>query len=841
MRLLNRKKILPILKVLFICIVLCIVVFVLHNELGKIDFKKTIALFREMNTFYFVGIIILGVLSVSVLSLYDMMLKQSLKISLPIHKVLSISYIINTFNSILGFGGLIGAGLRIYSYRNDVEDKKDLVKSVSLLLLSMLSGLSLLCAFIVFSVFNADALLADISWAKIVIYIGSLFLPLFIAVSYLKPSISRDRLLGFKFTIVSALEWIAASYLLFVILKALHIHVDFSHLVGIFVVAALSGLISMIPGGFGAFDLVILLGIKSLGVPEEKVLLALLLYRVAYYFFPFIIALGLSTFEFGSIAKKYIEESKFYTPAVDTTSFIKSVQSDFMTKVPTLALGLLSGITGFVLYFNHILILYDAIYSHHYTFYSILLALHTAATLMLLICAKGVMSGTMRSILMSIISVIVMLVVSILTNSTIIAFLWLAILLVLLFIGYKNALVVKKIVTPMKIVLSGVLILTMFIFNRIVTKNYLNLYPHEVTKFDKYAVFTMFLIALAILCLIGMCITYILSKKFQKSLYTNASYETIQSIIDQNQGSYVSHLAFTGDKSFYVNKDEDVFIMYRHTMNAVIVLGDPVGNSDKYHAVLKEFYDQMHFLGHDIIFYQVQSKLLSLYHDYGNVFFKLGEEALIDLETFSLSGKKKRGMRATHNKMASEGYQFDIIEAPYAQDDINILKSISDGWLGDKREMSFSVGSFDEDYLNKAPIAVIRNDSKEIVGFCSLMYTNYNDSISVDLIRWNKEVDLPMMDALYIHMLLWAQEQGYKQFNMGMATLSNVGHNQYAYLREKFAAKVFENMNGLYSFQGLRNYKQKFYPDWEPRYLVYRKYSSLLWNLIRVSLTINHK
>ncbi len=198
-------------------------------------------------------------------------------------------------------------------------------------------------------------------------------------------------------------------------------------------------------------------------------------------------------------------------------------------------------------------------------------------------------------------------------------------------------------------------------------------------------------------------------------------------------------------------------------------------------------------------------------------------------------------MRATHNKMASEGYQFDIIEAPYAQDDINILKSISDGWLGDKREMSFSVGSFDEDYLNKAPIAVIRNDSKEIVGFCSLMYTNYNDSISVDLIRWNKEVDLPMMDALYIHMLLWAQEQGYKQFNMGMATLSNVGHNQYAYLREKFAAKVFENMNGLYSFQGLRNYKQKFYPDWEPRYLVYRKYSSLLWNLIRVSLTINHK
>lgn len=821
--------------------ILVIVIYTLHNELNKIDFKKTIVLLREMNTFYFVGIIILGVLSVGILSLYDIMLKQSLKLKLPILKVLSISYIINTFNSVLGFGGLIGAGLRVYSYRNEAQDKKVLIKSVSLLLVSMLSGLSLLCVLIVFHVFKADTLLTHISWAKIVLYICSLFLPLFIVFSYLKSPTPKDKFLGIKFTIVSALEWLAASYLLYVILLALHIQVDYKHLVGIFVIAALSGLISMIPGGFGAFDLMILLGIKSLGVPEEQVLLALLLYRVAYYFFPFIIALGLSTFEFGSTAKQYIEESKFYTPAVDTTSVLKSIQKDFVAKIPTLSLGLLSGITGFVLYFNHIFILYDAIYSHHYTFYSVILALHTAATLMLLICAKGVMSGTMRSILMSIISVVVMLVVSIITNSTIISFIWLTILLVLLFIGYKKAVRVKKILTPVKILLSGILIITMFIFNRLVTIDYLEIYPHEVTKFDKYAVFTMFWIVLALLCVIGIFITFVLSKKYHKLLDTKVNHEKIESIIANYQGSYLSHLAFTGDKSFYLNEDEDVFIMYRQTMNAIIVLGDPVGNSDKYNQTLSTFYDQMTFLGHDIIFYQVQSKLLSMYHEYGNVFFKLGEEALIDLEEFSLSGKKKRGMRATYNKLESEGYYFEMIEAPYNHEDFNMLKSISEHWLGDKKEMCFSVGAFEEDYLNKAPIAVLRNRNQEIAGFCSLMYTNYNQSVSIDLIRWNKDLEVSMMDALYIHMLLWAKEQGYQQFNMGMATLSNVGLNKHAYLREKIASKVFENMNGFYSFQGLRKYKQKFNPDWEPRYLVYRKYSSLLWNLIRVSFTINHK
>lgn len=841
MNLSNGKKIISFLKIPLVFLIFIVVVYIFHNELSKINFKKTFVLFRDLDTLTFVAIIILGVLSVLILSLYDVMLKQSLKIKLPLHKILSISFIINTFNSVLGFGGLIGAGIRIYSYRNEVKDRKVLIKSVSLLLLSMLSGLSLLCLLIVLNLFKVDTLLDNISWASIVLYIGSAFLPIFIVFSILKPSTDQDKLLGVKFTIVSALEWLAASFLLYVILLSLDIHVDYSQLVGIFVIAALSGLMSMIPGGFGAFDLVILLGIKSLGVPEEQVLLALLLYRIVYYFFPFIIALGLSTFEFGSIVKKYIGESKFYTPAMDTTSFIKAVQRDLLMKIPSISLGLLVGITGFVLYFNHISILYDAIFSHHYTFYSILLALHTAATLLLIICSKGIMSGTIRSLLMSIISTIVLMFVFILTEGTIISFLWLTILLILLFMGYKNANVIKKIVTPIKILLSGLLIIVMFTFNRIITINYLNLYPHEVTKFDKYAVFSLFIVVLILLLLLGTIITFILSKNNQRNLTKDLNIETIENIIQKYQGSYVSHLAFTGDKEFFVNEDEDVFIMYRQTMNAVIVLGDPIGNENKFSSVLSDFYDQMHFLGKDIIFYQVQTKLLSLYHEYGNVFFKLGEEALINLDTFSLSGKKKRGMRATYNKLETEGYQFEILETPFNEDDINAMKIISDSWLDGKKEMNFSVGAFDLDYLNKAPIAVIRHENHGIVAFCSLMYTHYNQSISIDLIRWNKDIDIPAMDALYIHMLLWAQEQGYKKFNMGMATLSNVGYNKHAYLREKFAAKVFENMNEIYSFQGLRNYKQKFHPDWEPRFLVYKKYSSLLWNLIRVSITINYK
>ena len=47
-------------------------------------------------------------------------------------------------------------------------------------------------------------------------------------------------------------------------------------------------------------------------------------------------------------------------------------------------------------------------------------------------------------------------------------------------------------------------------------------------------------------------------------------------------------------------------------------------------------------------------------------------------------------------------------------------------------------------------------------------------------------------------MLLWAKEQGYSKFNMGMATLSNVGQVQFSFYGERIAGRVFEHFNGLY-------------------------------------------
>ena len=58
------------------------------------------------------------------------------------------------------------------------------------------------------------------------------------------------------------------------------------------------------------------------------------------------------------------------------------------------------------------------------------------------------------------------------------------------------------------------------------------------------------------------------------------------------------------------------------------------------------------------------------------------------------------------------------------------------------------------------------------------------------------------------------------------------------FYRERLAGRVFEHFNGLYRFQGLRRYKEKFNPNWQPRFLVYRKDNSLWVSMTKVMRVI---
>ncbi|MCD8915200.1 bifunctional lysylphosphatidylglycerol flippase/synthetase MprF [Staphylococcus simulans] len=827
-------------KAVFAAVLFIIVVMTLYRELSTINFKKLFMLFEKLNRVELTSLLVVGGLSILLLSFYDVVMVRTLKLKMPMMKVMRVSYIINALNSIIGFGGFIGAGVRVSVYKQYTKDTKTLLHYISLVLLSMLTGLSLLSILVVTHVFNAKHLLDDYPVVHVLLYVVACFLPLFVFVTIKKPVQQSHRFTGVYLTIVSSIEWLAASMVLYFALRIVDLNVDFTSFVGIFIIAAIAGLISFIPGGFGAFDVVILVGLKHLNLPEEKIVLALMLYRFAYYIVPVVIALILSMFEFGTSAKRYLEQSKYYTPAKEVTSFLFSYQKMITQKIPSLSLAVLVMFTSLMFLLNNVSIIYDGLYDPNHMFYYIVVTIHTSACLILMLNVRGIFKQSRRAILFAMISVILIFMITVYTNTSFILITWLLIVFGLLVYAFLKAQVLKRPIRLrhlMSMLIISVVMLTLNHFVIAFVLEAVDAYRIEVD--NSMLRYYLWLTILAVIVIVTF-IVWLFEQAYKKVKPDN-DIAQCEAIIEQYGGNYLSHLLHSGDKQVFMDESEEAFIMYRLKANCLVVLGDPIGNKDRFNALLEALYHYARYVGYEIIFYQATDRYMPLYHDFGNQFFKLGEEAVIDLSTFTTSGKKRRGFRATLNKVEEQNINFEIIEPPFNQDLLKALEQVSDAWLDGKNEMHFSVGRFTQDYLEKAPVGILREADGRIIAFCSLMPIHNDEAISVDLIRWLPDVDLPLMDALYLHMLLWSKEQGYHAFNMGMATLSNVGQNEYSYWNERLAGKVFENFNTLYRFSGLRRYKEKFKPNWEPRFLVYSRHSSLWQGMYKVLWVIRSK
>ena len=137
-----------------------------------------------------------------------------------------------------------------------------------------------------------------------------------------------------------------------------------------------------------------------------------------------------------------------------------------------------------------------------------------------------------------------------------------------------------------------------------------------------------------------------------------------------------------------------------------------------------------------------------------------------------------------------------------------------------------AIGRFDEAYLSRFPCALVRDASGEIIGFANILEGQPGGEISVDLMRYLPEEaeEGPLGDVieyLFLQLMIHGKERAFARFNLGMAPLSSVGEMQWARPFERLAHLFFRHGEHWFNFQGLRRFKEKFEPDWEPRYMAY--------------------
>ena len=311
-------------------------------------------------------------------------------------------------------------------------------------------------------------------------------------------------------------------------------------------------------------------------------------------------------------------------------------------------------------------------------------------------------------------------------------------------------------------------------------------------------------------------------------------YEKFLAEINQDT-SITAGLGFLGDKYIHYYEEDGrklLAFIYQVVNNKIIVMGEPIGREEYLDQGLRYFVDKCEESALKPVFYEVGRKFTMMLHDYGYDFMKFGENAFLDLEEFSLAGRKKSSLRNILNRFEKDGYKFELIDPPYDDKLLDRLEVISEKWLKGRDEKGFSMGFFDRSYLSRSKLALVYDKDMDLAAFISIM-PNYDDKIlTIDLMRYDTDMNVnSMMDYLFLNLFIYGKDKGYKYFNLGMAPLSNVGINKSAYLPEKIASLVFKHADFLYPFKGLRNYKSKYASIWDGKYISFAKGNFILTSI----------
>jgi phosphatidylglycerol lysyltransferase len=296
------------------------------------------------------------------------------------------------------------------------------------------------------------------------------------------------------------------------------------------------------------------------------------------------------------------------------------------------------------------------------------------------------------------------------------------------------------------------------------------------------------------------------------------------------------YLAFVGDKALMRSSSGRSFMMYSVRGRSWIGLGDPVGDPAERRELLWMLRDAADSHGGRLGLYELTGETMLLALEVGLGAVKIGEEARVPLETFSISGKARKTLRGDYNHATRGGYTVELVERSRAEQLLPRLREISDAWLAHKhtRERGFSMGFFDEAYLRRCGLAVVKR-SDAIVAFANVWLGGAHEELSVDLMRYVPGVDRGVMELLFIELMLWGRAQGYRWFNLGMAPLSGISARHGSPLWDHLTTAVFRYGEHFYNFRGVRSFKEKFEPAWRPRYLAYEGALDLPWLLADVA------
>lgn len=780
-----------------------------------------------------------GVVAVGSMSLYDALLCRWLSIRIPARRLLRYSWVANSFNNLVSAGGMTGSSIRYVFLTREGIGARTAGTYAGLQLLSTPLGIAMLAAWVSAAHTHELAALPLPMWVtRLLLLLVSLYLPVFWLVtgsgslhrrffSQLPPLTTRYRL---ALMTASIIDWMLGALSLWLCLWAIGAGVTPEIYLAAFAIAATLSLFSFLPGGLGVFDGLMLLLLGRHFAAPSAVLGALVLYRLGYYLLPLLIGAHLG------VGLLSIDEDHLLARLARRTRR-HPLFGALRLPVEMLA-GLGVSLLGYLTFGAGLVLLLSAAFpelSTRMLFLKHHVPLPAVESSYLLSVVVGVLLiGLSRGIAARMRSAYVLTRVLLICGAALsllkgVDYEEAALLVVVALLlgrargrfsraGYplfstRNALWLAMACAA----IAATALVGAALHGNVDLASRLTNFGYRLDA----ARFARMLLVMPITLLGFLAWTWYRMPKPAISLPDPDELRAARAFYEEHGGTDFSFLTFTGDKYLYRDETAPALIQYGMIRNRLVALGDPACATQAMDAAITSFRRFAEHYNHTPVFYQVDEAHVHCYHDCGFSLLKLGEKALVSLQSFSLAGRHNADLRAALNRGRRAGLELEILRSPLPDAVWARLRTVSDEWLESKRggEKTFSVGRFDRAYLEWSPIAVVRHD-ENIVAFANVVSSFGNrEEISVDLMRHAANAPPGTMDFLFVRLMEEGRALGYRWFNLGMAPLSGVGGQPWSRRNEQLIRMVYEYGNAFYHYKGLRQYKEKFDPRWKSLYL----------------------
>jgi len=294
----------------------------------------------------------------------------------------------------------------------------------------------------------------------------------------------------------------------------------------------------------------------------------------------------------------------------------------------------------------------------------------------------------------------------------------------------------------------------------------------------------------------------------------------------QGDRDSLGYFALRNDKSVIWSPSGKACVCYRVVSGVMLAAGDPIGDPEAWPGAIAEFLTEAArhawrpaVMGCSELGAEVWCREGDL------TALELGDEAIVNVADFSLSGRSMRNVRQMVNRVAKGGYVAEVRrvgDIPRAELD-RVIK-VADSWRGSSTERGFSMalgrigGAGDEDCVL---VTAKENGTLRAI----LHFVPWGtDGLSLDLMRRDRTAQPGLNDFLIVEAVKAAPGLGVKRISLNFAMFRAALERG-----ERIGAgPVLRAWRGLLVFasrwfqiESLYKFNAKFCPVWEPRFFVY--------------------